>query len=104
MLRLINGFYGNVVQDISPWQRPTPKLETTGPTESPWVEWRLLSLETRMELWIQHEVRERRGGIRSSSRSGRCEWSVSSVRRQVSGRDRSDEIAEGLALRTLDTA
>ncbi len=33
VLRLINGFYGNVVQDISPWQRPTPKLESTGATE-----------------------------------------------------------------------
>ena len=29
VLRLINGFYGNVVQVITPWQQPTPKLEKT---------------------------------------------------------------------------
>ena len=27
VLRLINGFYGDVVQDITPWQQPTPKLD-----------------------------------------------------------------------------
>ena len=28
VLSLINGFYGDVVQHITPWQPPTPKLET----------------------------------------------------------------------------
>ena len=51
-------------------QVPNWALKRTSHSESPWVEWRLPSLETRMESWNQHEVRERRGGIRSSSRSG----------------------------------
>ena len=33
VLRLTNAFYGNVVQVITPWQRPTPKLERTEVTE-----------------------------------------------------------------------
>ena len=33
VLRLTNGFYGNVVQAITPWQRPTPKLERAETTE-----------------------------------------------------------------------
>ena len=33
VLRLINGFYGDVVQAITPWQQPTPKLESAAVVE-----------------------------------------------------------------------
>ena len=31
VLRLIDDFYGNVIQDITPWQPPAPKLTKPSP-------------------------------------------------------------------------
>lgn len=33
VLRLINGFYGDVVHHVTPWLRPTPKLEAAETVE-----------------------------------------------------------------------
>ena len=50
-------------------------------TESHWVAWRLLTLETRMESCQQNEHRgsRRRVGTAPRRRNGRCVWSVSSA-------------------------
>jgi hypothetical protein len=56
--------------------------ESDGP-ESPWVTWRLRTLETRMESCQQngHQVGRRRVGIRIRRRCRRCGWCVSSAPR-----------------------
>jgi nitrite reductase/ring-hydroxylating ferredoxin subunit len=49
--------------------------------ESPWVAWRLLTLETRMEQCQQNEHRgsRRRVGTAPRRRNVRCAWSASSA-------------------------
>ena len=80
---------GRFLDAVNAYNAVSPFVDRMG-NESPWKSWRLLSLETRMELWQVNgnQLGLRRAAIRMRTRRRRCGWCDSSEARPVSGMGR----------------